>query len=462
MKQAVVLIHGIGEQQPMDTVRRFVKAVLTPMGPDEPAYWNKPDRMSELFELRRLQSRGQPATHFFEYYWAYNLSGTKIWDLAVWLFGLVIRPWRDIPPGARTLWLVSRLLLLAAAVFLLLGGGAIWKDWVDSLSKVGAASLLLTGALFLAQYLLVFYLGDAARYLSPRPRNIKLRQKIRSEGIRLLRELHKSGEFDRIILVGHSLGSVIAYDIITHLWQEYHDAVPWAQLEDPLKDKVRRCMKEQVSPQPVIRDELSRTAAQLQADGKGLDDFQKCQLAGWREQRLFGAGWKITDLITLGSPLAHASLLMAGSARDFLERTCDRELPTCPPQRDKHMKGYAYSAPQSYDVGDGKGYTPLILHHAAPFAVTRWTNLYFPAALGLFGDLVGGPLRPVFGLGVKDIPVSTATWRGLAGRTLVAHTSYWRVGDDDKPGAKGKDPRVPALFALRQALDLSNPGEYKV
>ena len=96
MKQAVVLIHGIGEQKPMSTVRGFVKAILGEVGEHRPAYWNKPDRISELFELRRLQSRGRTSTHFFEYYWAYNLTGTNVWDLLGWLFGLVIRPGKDM------------------------------------------------------------------------------------------------------------------------------------------------------------------------------------------------------------------------------------------------------------------------------------------------------------------------------------------------------------------------------
>ena len=83
-------------------------------------------------------------------------------------------------------------------------------------------------------YLIVDYVGDAARYLSPLPRNIRLRQKIRGECVRLLRTLHASGEYDRIIVVGHSLGSVIAYDAITHLWQEFNEELPG--LEDVLDD----------------------------------------------------------------------------------------------------------------------------------------------------------------------------------------------------------------------------------
>ena len=40
MKQAVVLIHGIGEQKPMDTVRGFVESVLPPSVNDGEQYWS--------------------------------------------------------------------------------------------------------------------------------------------------------------------------------------------------------------------------------------------------------------------------------------------------------------------------------------------------------------------------------------------------------------------------------------
>ena len=104
-------------------------------------------------------------------------------------------------------------------------------------------------------------------------------------------------------------------------------------------------------------------------------------------------------------------------------RKTQRELPTCPPQRDE--KGYAYGAPDPYDVGEGKKFTPLLLHDGAPFAATRWTNLYIRAKLGLFGDIVGGPIAPALGYGIKDIEVRTPFWRGWSDRTLRAHLSYW-------------------------------------
>jgi hypothetical protein len=36
----------------------------------------------------------------------------------------------------------------------------------------------------------------------------------------MLEALHDKDEYDRIVIVGHSLGSVIGYDITTHAWGE--------------------------------------------------------------------------------------------------------------------------------------------------------------------------------------------------------------------------------------------------
>ena len=60
-KQAVLLIHGIGEQRPMSTLRGFVDAVWTrnesihhPHINAAEELWSKPDSISGNFELRRL------------------------------------------------------------------------------------------------------------------------------------------------------------------------------------------------------------------------------------------------------------------------------------------------------------------------------------------------------------------------------------------------------------------------
>jgi hypothetical protein len=458
VRQAVVVIHGIGEQQPMGTIRSFVEAVLSSEG--KPGmYYSKPDAMSELFELRRLQSAGNPRTDFYEYYWAYNVQGTKFFDVVFWMARLIWRRRRDIPRSLLGLWWLSRILMIVIAGLFVFGGVASLREWFDALSPYGLVWIATIGGLGAVQFALLAYIGDAARYLSPRPRNIKLRQKIRAEGVRLLKTVHESNEYDRIVVVGHSLGSIIGYDIITHLWQAFNEALPELEKNPAVHAMVRERMASRQSPQPVIRDTLSEKGEALGLpDSKvSVAEFQRWQLKAWREQRYFGNMWRVSDFVTLGSPLAHAMLLIAASASDFEKRKLQRELVTCPPQRDQ--KGYAYAPPRSFDVspqprGSGRplSYTPLVLHHAAPFAVTRWTNLYFPVRLAFWGDLVGGRLAPVFGPGIKDVEVCTRRWKGLAGLTLAAHTCYWCV-EDEVPREDLEGP-VPALHALKSALAL--------
>ena len=148
-RQAIVLIHGIGEQKPMGTVRSFVKAIVGEGTPEQPTYWSKPDRMSQSFELRRLRSRGRGAgADFYEYYWAYNLQGTKLRDVLGWFKGLLLRRAKDVPPSARSLWLLSRLLVVSVAAVagaMALGWGSEWKELFRTLQKVGAVSLTASG-----------------------------------------------------------------------------------------------------------------------------------------------------------------------------------------------------------------------------------------------------------------------------------------------------------------------------
>jgi hypothetical protein len=77
--------------------------------------------------------------------------------------------------------------------------------------------------------------------------------------------------------------------------------------------------------------------------------------------------------------------------------------------------------------------------------VTRWTNLYAPVKGVIFGDVVGGPVVPVFGKGVKDVPVQVpGRWRRS---TPFAHTAYWRRSDD---------PADDAIPELTRAIDLGS------
>ena len=272
--------------------------------------------------------------------------------------------------------------------------------------------------------------GDAARYLHVAPRNIEQRHAIRSAGIELLRELHER-DYERIVVVGHSLGSVIGYDVLTHAWARWHER--HSRPERPAQDALAAL--EQVLDEPATPSAgFPRRYERLQAD-------YLAELQG------NGLPWRVTHFITLGSPLTHASLLLADGSEDLARRQRDRELPTCPPVREewgrRGRRRLWFRLPYRVTTTAGKARTRVLRapHHAAAFAATRWTNLYFPSRFLVWGDVIGGPLAESFGRGIRDVAV-----RARAGRGLLTHTRYWADAEDSATGA--------AVPALRVALDL--------
>ena len=89
------------------------------------------------------------------------------------------------------------------------------------------------------------------------------------------------------------------------------------------------------------------------------------------------------------------------------------------------------------------------LHHAAPFAVVRWTNIFDPAKLVFFGDVIGGPLTRVFGPAIIDVDLKQLRGRQSCSFT---HTQYWALNRDRT--------HIDALRAAVNLLDResSNPG----
>ena len=225
-RQAVIVIHGIGEQRPMDTLRDFVISVAPEIKNSiKPKFYNKPDQVSNLFELRRITAPAHAEsykTDYFEYYWAQALRDTKINDVWLWFLKILLRKPEHIPK--RLKWLYFLFWLLLVIVIFLIGSVLIQTGTfsLDSLIS-NKGRVIISGLLLIINYFIVSYLGDAARYMTPNPGNIAERQIIRQNGLELLQKLHEQQEngenkFDRIIVVAHSLGSVIAYDLLNLYW----------------------------------------------------------------------------------------------------------------------------------------------------------------------------------------------------------------------------------------------------
>ena len=147
-------------------------------------------------------------------------------------------------------------------------------------------------------------------------------------------------------------------------------------------------------------------------------------------------------------------MLLANDEDDLRARQRQRDLPTNPPEPEIEKTKKEERRFYSYQVWDGYGRNKDIklkaVHHGGLFALTRWTNLYYPALGGILGDLVGGPLVHWFGPGIRDIAVGSS--HKLRDRSLLAHLAYW-AKDEGRPA--GNQLSV-ALDEVIKALDLDN------
>lgn len=385
--------------------------------------WSKPDTISDSFELRRLttpKNYSDIRTDFFEFYWQHLMEGTTYGHVIGWASTLLLRKPGSVPKQLSGPYVLLWLLAIAVTLLALYAAVAAATDeppispWLSAILSV--ALLPLGGALIKGT------IGDAARYLHPAPTNVQCRHAIREAGIKVLVALHDRKEYDRIIVVGHSLGSVIGYDILTHAWPKYNQAVPRGA-HAPIT-----CL-----------DALEALAS----SGSGSDaDIHKVQRAYFDELVGNSCAWRVTDFLTLGSPLAHAEVLLARDRADLDAKQRDRELPTSLPTLE-HTTEHQVAVARFSFPGQPKGFR--VPHHAAVFGPTRWTNVYFPNRRIVYGDLIGGPLSGIFGQGIRDMKVTTTQRRGM-----LSHTLYWKY----ELGTEAP----PHIHTLRVALDLLDNG----
>jgi hypothetical protein len=165
--------------------------------------------------------------------------------LALWIIG---RPWPLIYRTFRgqlvARWketesdqqqpIASVLVLFLFGALLTLVLIAAYKTWRFSQTVAGGAhwsiDLLLTwfallGVSAVVRYFLVQYVGDVAVYVSAHTidRFAEVRQKIRDSvyaGAQAVYAVSGEVAYDGIILVGHSLGSVVSYDVLNRLINE--------------------------------------------------------------------------------------------------------------------------------------------------------------------------------------------------------------------------------------------------
>lgn len=453
--QAVVVIHGIGEQRPMDTLRGFVQeAWSADLGLTDPwpgkrttdpetgrplnRSWIVPDQRAGSHELRRITTPGmrgsERRTDFYEFYWADLMRDTPLRRVMSWLRGLLLRPWSQVPRDAVGLYVMS----WAALAIGVLPTLAIWYADGFGGKVLGlpnwfwAASAWLVSVLVSA--LLLPYLGDVADYVRATPDTVGRRAAVRGRGLELLGKLMDDPGYDRIVLVGHSLGSVIAYDLLQILWADYGPSHRNPRQGRPIT-KALKAVGEYALPLGAkgVPGRAIATAAEL-------DEFRRLQWQLYKLLRSPGDAektWKISDFVTIGSPLTHAEFLIARDEKEVRRSIEERLFSTCPPTSDKEGEAtIVYKARHA--------------HHASVFAATRWTNIHDAGGGWLTGDPISGSMKEIFGPGVLDRQVRlTSSYLGFRSR-LFTHTFYWSDVRISKNGQAADH-----IAALREALDLA-------
>ena len=544
-RQAVIIVHGMGEQRPLETIRGFVEAVWgsNPTPGDEPSdddVWLVPDNRAGLTELARITTRrvNGVRTDFYELYWSDILVGNTLAQVRAWVGGLLWRWPHQVPRESIYLWiglwLVSALVIgLGSYVGLTVSWSRIWEVLVTgeplrnlwtagasvalwaaltyllyerlrgdlkhrdlgekplrgiwatispvaaSASMTHSAAVILFAPLAIASTVYLIFpwsllassktylfiaaagvaailgswvvpvFGDVARYVRTSPDAVAARARIRERGVELLRALHGPApsdvslyydhgdlsSYDRIAVVGHSLGSIIAYDVLRLFWEERGPT-----RRNPTKGAALTALR--------AVDDYCREAAD---DPGSVDAAAYRDLQGAAAAALSGTegNWRVTDFVTLGSPLTHAEFLISRDRLAFDQRKAERLFPTCPPMLE--------AGPKPSFLYDGRKYA----HHAAMFATMRWTNIHDPGRLVLSGDFISGPCAPNFGPGIVDVPVRISRG-GLFGR-LITHTDYWNMeaggSASDADGAKlgidhlSAEPKAH-IKLLRAALKL--------
>ena len=512
-RQAVVVVHGMGEQRPVETLNAF-STVICRGAP----FHSRPVKFRGDFEGRlhvvpaRRKDEPDAAGHGFdvqtdiyEYHWAHLMQGNRLDDLwptfrrimlpatsipqlvvavglllvAIGAAGLLLfpldglpewAPWTlgtigvvallafgatqlpHVPPGLWGLWIVIWIATFALAWgFVSIPGFSTWfgvPPWAQIAAGSVSALVVVTYAISrLLPGWLVKYLVDVVRYLDTSPRSFAARREIRTGIVDLLQALHDSGDYDRIVVTGHSLGSYIAYDAISYLWSTTSSRGGGLSAES--------------------LEAVEAAASDLTEDPtRSADDYRRAQRDLWLAMRAQGHPWLISDFVSFGSPMNFADQIYTKDTAQFAARMDLRELQSCPPQSETadehdekwppqyrpnanaHSTFFSYVTHDKRTRGDGGAFWRHTrrLHEAAAFAPVRWTNMWYPARWHFFGDWFGGSLRRLYGAGIADIELT-----GDAPRSRIpgyAHSVYVTTRDYDTDGAFAKE--------FRRALDLES------
>ena len=235
-KRAILLIHGIGQQDPFDTIDKFAKGLIELYKRHE-VNLEAEHKVASGYQLAnsvnwsgtflrlRPKDTSEEGIDLFEYYWADKTPGKISFpEVKDWLKTALdgnIREFKERPELALLAQgnerkIASRLKEMRRFLRISSLAGSI----VDSLARrFPLAEKLADWLERRASSVAVRFAGQVAIYTSvdPKSPHYQLHEEILQGAEDLLRTIIADDRYDEIVVAGHSLGSVIAYDTLNRL-----------------------------------------------------------------------------------------------------------------------------------------------------------------------------------------------------------------------------------------------------
>lgn len=387
-KTAIVVIHGMGNQYPMETITDFVDNLFKKeenKDNNPKSIYSAPERITGSFDQRKLIGFHNNVQYdCYEYYWAHLIKEPSVSDTISWMYKLI---WKK-EPSERLNKYISIIRMSSIGLLLLISIIIFFYYWL--FTWIISCCPLWSHLFFFIVSVVAFYklrnifrlltqsFGDVIRYTVPHPSNIEGRQKISNNAVEFLTNLHDK-DYSRIVIVGHSLGSIIAYEMLINTF---------GHLNKLFKNVERIEEKDKEELLEVSREE----------------SFNKMQFMGWK--------WKVSDFITCGSPLCHAEMILTKNKDLFKNKKELGEYPVSEPIQDSRKLFYLNKKTKKY-----------IPTHYSVFKYVEWNNIHFE------NDIIGGKLRALFGQDIHDHPpIKPKTFK----RILASHTQYWNKKQEEK------------------------------
>ena len=251
-KTAFLIIHGIGQQNPFETLDAFVrgfykvleknnngknidiKHCIKPRTGDDKVEW------VENFISLVKEGRTECSIDFYEYYWAHRMEGEITFqELVDWLIktsdgakkfyhenAQIVTEYEGKKDNAfkggefKDYWYLKH---LGWFLRLLLALPHIVVKIIPKIPYLGSILEFIRPVIKVlfrkVTKTFVEYMGDVAIYTTTdvKSKHYNIRKLILYDSFKQVETLTKDKDIENIIIVGHSLGSVIAYDTINRL-----------------------------------------------------------------------------------------------------------------------------------------------------------------------------------------------------------------------------------------------------